>query len=97
MGVFTKRPESLTNDFFVNPARYAPPSGKSFHSPNGSAGVVLKGRDRKTGELRWTGSRVDLVFGSKLATSARWARSLPPVPMWRRSLLNGLCRGLEQG
>ena len=60
-GLFTKRPESLTNDFFVNlldmRTEWKP------LSPNGSA-ELFEGRDRKTGELRWTGSRVDLVFGS---------------------------------
>jgi catalase-peroxidase len=60
-GLFTERPESLTNDFFVNlldmRTEWKP------LSPNGSA-ELFEGRDRKTGELRWTGSRVDLVFGS---------------------------------
>jgi len=60
-GLFTKRPESLTNDFFVNlldmRTEWKP------LSPSGSA-ELFEGRDRKTGELRWTGSRVDLVFGS---------------------------------
>ena len=60
-GLFTKRPESLTNDFFVNlldmRTEWKP------LSPNGGA-ELFEGRDRKTGELRWTGSRVDLVFGS---------------------------------
>jgi catalase-peroxidase len=60
-GLFTRRPESLTNDFFVNlldmRTEWKP------LSPNGSA-ELFEGRDRKTGELRWTGSRVDLVFGS---------------------------------
>jgi catalase-peroxidase len=60
-GVFTKRPESLTNDFFVNlldmRTEWKPVS------PNGGA-EFFEGRDRKTGELKWTASRVDLVFGS---------------------------------
>ena len=60
-GLFTKRPESLTNDFFVNlldmRTEWKP------LSPNGSA-ELFEGRDRNTGELRWTASRVDLVFGS---------------------------------
>ena len=61
-GVFTKRPETLTNDFFVNllDMRTAwQPSSAS----NGS-GQVYEGRDRKTNELKWTGTRVDLIFGS---------------------------------
>ncbi|HMW36648.1 MAG TPA: catalase-peroxidase, partial [bacterium] len=58
-GVFTHRPETLTNDFFVNlldmrTAWVASPGAKG----------VFEGRDRTTGELRWTGTRVDLVFGS---------------------------------
>ena len=60
-GVFTKRPESLTNDFFVNLLDMR--TEWKAVSPNGSADL-FEGRDRKTGELRWTGSRVDLVFGS---------------------------------
>jgi catalase-peroxidase len=60
-GVFTKRPDSLTNDFFVNLLDMR--TEWKAVSPNGSA-ELFEGRDRKTGELRWTGSRVDLVFGS---------------------------------
>jgi catalase-peroxidase len=60
-GVFTKRPESLTSDFFVNLLDMRT-EWKAISS-NGSA-ELFEGRDRKTGELRWTGSRVDLVFGS---------------------------------
>jgi len=61
-GVFTKRPETLTNDFFVNLLDMGTvwqPSGES----NGS-GAIYEGRDRKTNELKWTGTRVDLIFGS---------------------------------
>ncbi len=57
-GVFTKRPETLTNDFFVN---LLDMDTKWQASP--TAGV-FEGRDRATGELKWTGTRVDLVFGS---------------------------------
>ncbi|MGP9813264.1 catalase/peroxidase HPI [Rhodopseudomonas sp. NSM] len=57
-GVFTDRPEKLTNDFFVNLLDM-----KTAWSPSATEGVY-EGRDRKTGELRWTGTRVDLVFGS---------------------------------
>src|SRR6201984_2565619 len=60
-GVFTKRPEWLTNDFFVNLLDMRTECKPVF--PNSSA-ELFEGRDRKTGELRWTGSRVDLVFGS---------------------------------
>jgi catalase-peroxidase len=58
-GVFTKRPETLTNDFFVNLLDM----NTAWQPANGSEGV-FEGRDRKTGETKWTGTRVDLVFGS---------------------------------
>jgi catalase-peroxidase len=61
-GVFTKRPETLTNDFFVNLLDMNTQWQPSTES-NGS-GTVYEGRDRKTNQLKWTGSRVDLVFGS---------------------------------
>ena len=58
-GLFTKRPETLTNDFFVNLLDMSTTWQKSA-----TAEGVLEGRDRATGELRWTGTVVDLVFGS---------------------------------
>ena len=58
-GVFTQRPETLTNDFFVNLLDMGTKWQKSA-----TAEGVLEGRDRATGELRWTGTIVDLVFGS---------------------------------
>jgi len=58
-GVFTKRPEILTNDFFVNLLDMNTKWQKSATSEG-----VLEGRDRATGELKWTGTVVDLVFGS---------------------------------
>ncbi|MGF6899456.1 catalase/peroxidase HPI [Paraburkholderia sp. GAS348] len=58
-GVFTDRPETLTNDFFRNLLDMG-----TEWKPVSAAGDVFEGRDRKTGELKWTGSRVDLVFGS---------------------------------
>jgi catalase-peroxidase len=61
-GVFTKRPETLTNDFFVNLLDMNTQWQPSSES-NGS-GAVYEGRDRATGELKWTGTRADLVFGS---------------------------------
>ncbi len=57
-GVFTSRPGSLTNDFFVNLLDMA-----TEWKPAAEDGVY-EGRERKTGELRWTGTRVDLIFGS---------------------------------
>jgi catalase-peroxidase len=58
-GVFTKRPETLTNDFFVNLLDMG-----TEWKPASDAKDVFEGRDRKTGEVRWTGTRVDLAFGS---------------------------------
>jgi catalase-peroxidase len=58
-GVFTKRPETLTNDFFVNLLDMSTRWQKSATSEG-----VLEGHDRTTGELKWTGTVVDLVFGS---------------------------------
>jgi catalase-peroxidase len=58
-GVFTKRPETLTNDFFVNLLDMS----TTWKAASG-ADDVFEGRDRATGELRWTGTRVDLIFGS---------------------------------
>ena len=58
-GVFTKRPETLTNDFFVNLLDM----GTEWKATS-EAEDVFEGRDRATGELKWTGTRVDLIFGS---------------------------------
>ena len=58
-GVFTKRPETLTNDFFVNLLDMS----TTWKATNEDADV-FEGRDRATGELKWTGTRVDLIFGS---------------------------------
>ncbi|SHG65824.1 catalase-peroxidase [Flavobacterium fluvii] len=58
-GVFTKRPETLTNDFFVNLLDL-----NTTWKPSSDSQDVFEGRDRATGQLKWTGTRVDLVFGS---------------------------------
>jgi catalase-peroxidase len=58
-GVFTSRPEVLTNDFFVNLLDMG-----TEWKPVSNEADIFEGRDRKTGELKWTGTRVDLVFGS---------------------------------
>ena len=58
-GVFTKRPETLTNDFFVNLLDLGTTWKATAEDQN-----VFEGRDRQTGELKWTGTRVDLIFGS---------------------------------
>ncbi len=58
-GVFTLRPETLTNDFFVNLL-----SMDTQWQPLTDAGELFSGQDRKTGQRQWTGTRVDLIFGS---------------------------------
>ena len=58
-GVFTKKPETLSNDFFVNLLDM-----RTQWQPAAGAEGVYEGRDRKTNELKWTGTRVDLLFGS---------------------------------
>ena len=62
-GVFTNRPETLTNDFFVNlldmNTKWEP-----SNSVEGISEGVYEGRDRKTGKIKWTATRVDLLFGS---------------------------------
>ena len=59
VGIFTKQPEALTNDFFVNLLDL-----NTTWQPTSEAEETFEGRDRATGEVKWTGSRVDLVFGS---------------------------------
>ncbi|MGA9883164.1 MAG: catalase/peroxidase HPI [Candidatus Acidiferrales bacterium] len=58
-GVFTNRPETLTNDFFVNLLDM----GTEWQPPSNAEGVY-EGRDRKTNKVKWTGTRTDLIFGS---------------------------------
>jgi len=58
-GVFTQRPQTLTNDFFVNLLDMA-----TEWKATGPDKATFEGRDRKTGAVKWTGTRVDLVFGS---------------------------------
>ena len=58
-GVFTKRPETLTNDFFVNLLDMSTKWKRSLNDED-----VFEGRDRTTGKIKWIGTRVDLIFGS---------------------------------
>jgi len=58
-GVFTNRPETLTSDFFVNLLDM-----NTKWEPSSTSEGVYEGRDRKTGKIKWTGTRVDLLFGS---------------------------------
>ncbi len=75
-GVFTKKPETLTNDFFVNLLDMSTewqPSGENAY----------EGRDRKTKAVKWTGTRVDLIFGSH--SQLRASRKSMPAPTPRKS------------
>jgi catalase-peroxidase len=58
-GVFTKQPEALTNDFFVNLLDM-----DTTWTPVSDDAEVFEGRDRSSGEVKWTGTRFDLIFGS---------------------------------
>jgi catalase-peroxidase len=58
-GVFTRQAGALTNDFFINLLDMG-----TEWKPASAAADVFEGRDRKTGKVKWTGTRVDLVFGS---------------------------------
>ena len=58
-GIFTNRPETLTNDFFVNLLDM-----NTVWKPTTDSREVFEGRDRKTGDLKWAATRVDLIFGS---------------------------------
>jgi len=58
-GIFTNRPEVLTNDFFVNLLDI-----NTAWMPADDSGEIFDGRDRKTGAKKWTGTRADLIFGS---------------------------------
>ena len=58
-GVFTKRPEVLSNDFFVNLLDL-----NTVWKPGSKSDEIFEGHDRTNGELKWTGTRVDLIFGS---------------------------------
>ncbi len=58
-GVFTEQPEALTNDFFINLLDM----GITWNA-NSDSQEIFEGRDRKTGSIKWTGTRVDLIFGS---------------------------------
>jgi catalase-peroxidase len=58
-GVFTARPETLTNDFFVNLLDFGVTWSAVSHAQD-----AFEGRDRKTGQVKWTATRADLIFGS---------------------------------
>jgi catalase-peroxidase len=75
-GVFTKRPGTLTNDFFVNLLDMS-----TTWNPSSEDKDVFEGRDRATGKLKWTGTRVDLIFGSNSQL-----RALAEVYAWKDSM-----------
>jgi len=78
-GVFTKRPEALTNDFFVNLLDMS-----TMWKATAEDDDVFEGRDRKTGKVKWTGTRVDLIFGSN--SQLRALTEVYGSAMRRRSL-----------
>ena len=89
-GVFTKRPGTLTNDFFVNLLDMS-----TQWQPSAGSEGVYEGRDRKTNEVRWTGTRADLIFGSHSQL-----RALAEVYAMRRcegEVCQGLRDGVDQG
>ena len=88
-GVFTKKPGTLTNDFFVNLLDMG-----TQWQPAGSEGVY-EGRDRKTNELKWTGTRVDLIFGSH--SQLRAFAEVYALRGREGEVREGLRRGVDQG
>ena len=91
-GVFTKRPETLTNDFFAN---LLDMGTRKWREVGDRKGPVLEGRDRKTGELKWTGTVVDLVFGSN--SQLRALAEVYASQRCRDEIREGLCRGVDEG
>jgi catalase-peroxidase len=89
-GVFTKRPESLTNDFFVNLLDMS-----TQWQPSPDSEGVYEGRDRKTNEVKWTGTRVDLIFGSH--SQLRALRGSLCVRGLEGEVREGLRGGVDQG
>ena len=89
-GVFTKRPETLTNDFFVNLLDM----GTQWQPSAGSEGVY-EGRDRKTNEVKWTGTRVDLIFGSH--SQLRALAEVYALRGLEGEVREGLRGGVDQG
>ena len=88
-GVFTKKPETLTNDFFVNLLDMS-----TQWQPAGSDGVY-EGRDRKTKAVKWTGTRVDLIFGSH--SQLRALRGSLRMRGLEGEVREGLRGGVDQG
>ena len=89
-GVFTNRPGTLTNDFFVNLLDM-----NTKWQPSSTSEGVFEGRDRATGELKWTGTPVDLVFGSN--SQLRAIAEVYASDDSQEDVREGLRGGLEQG
>ena len=89
-GVFTDRPGTLTNDFFVNLLDM-----NTDWRPSATSQDVFEGRDRRTGELKWTGTRVDLVFGSN--SELRAIAEVYGANDAQAGVRAGLRRRVEQG
>jgi catalase-peroxidase len=89
-GVFTKNPESLTNDFFVNLLDM----GTTWKAVDEDK-LIFEGRDRVTDELKWTGTRIDLLFGSNSELKG-YRRGLCKRGC-QRKVRPRLCQRLEQG
>ncbi len=82
-GVFTKRPETLTNDFFLNLLDMS-----IEWKPTSSDASLFESRDRATGAIKWTATRVDLVFGSH-ASCAPWPKfTAAPTPRRNSSTIS---------
>ncbi len=88
-GVFTKRPEALTNDFFVNLLDLS-----TTWKATSDSQKVFAGSDRISGEIEWTGTRVDLIFGSN--SELRATRRSLCMRGFGREVCQGLCSGLGQ-
>ena len=89
-GLFTKRPGQLTNDFFVNLLDMG-----TAWAPVSEARDAFEGRDRKTGELRWTATRMDLIFGAN--SILRALAEVYASADGEKKFVAGLRRGLGQG
>ena len=89
-GVFTSKPETLTNDFFVNLLDM-----RTEWKPVSDAKDVFEGRDRKTGKVKWTGTRVDLVFGSN--SQLRALAEVYASADAKEKFVQGLRGGVDQG
>ena len=88
-GVFTKRPGVLSNDFFVNLLDMS-----TDWVPTSDACELFEGRDRSTGEVKWTGTRADLIFGSNSAAAC--AFRILRLFRFGGTVRRGLCRRMEQ-